>query len=231
MTDYTEDPPAQHRIRYNPTRRGGEGAYRAAKRHSRLVRGLKIVLPLLAVGGIALFWASARYFPSDLAGLVSSTTIDVKTKSIVMSTPRISGFEGTKRAYEVKATRATQSIGDPKVLTFEKISAHIGLDNGGTATVEAAIGIYNGNNNTLELKDGITAATTTGYSAKLQQAAIDLAKGNLKTSTPVELHSKEGTLRADSMDVIDRGKHVTFRGNVSVTFIPPGKLATAPEAQ
>ncbi len=231
MTDYTEDTPVRHRIRYDPTRRGGEEAYRAARRHSRLVRALKIVLPTVAVAGILLFWASAHFIPSDLAGLISSAGIDLKSNSVTMNTPHISGFEGTKRAYEVKADRAIQSLNDPKVLTFEKINAHIGLDNAGTATVDAGTGIYNGNNNTLELKNGVTVKTTSGYAATIEQAAIDLAKGSLHSSQPVEIHAKEGTLRADSIEVTDRGKHVVFRGGVAVSFMPPDKLATPPEAE
>lgn len=231
MTDYTEDTPVRHRIRYNPTRRGGEEAYRTARRHSRLVRTLRIVLPALAVAGILLFWASAHFVPGDLAGLISQAGIDVKSNSVVMDAPHISGFEGTRRAYEVKATRAIQSLDDPKVLTFEQIDAHIGLDDGGTATVVAGTGIYNGNDNTLELKNDISITTTTGYAATIREAAVDLAKGNLRSSAPVAIRAKEGTLRADSIEVTDRGKYVAFRGGVSVTFMPPGELATPPEAE
>jgi lipopolysaccharide export system protein LptC len=231
MTDYTEDPPVRHRIRYDPTRRGGEQAYQAARRHSRVVRALRIVLPALAVAGILLFWASARFIPGDLAGLISSAGIDVTSNSVVMNTPHISGFEGTRRAYDVTAAHAIQSLNDPKVLTFEEIKAHIGLDNAGTATVDATTGIYNGNNNTLELKNGISIQTTTGYSAKAEQAAVDLAKGSLQSSHPVEIHGKEGSLRANSMVVTDRGKHVTFSGGVSVTFMPPAELVAAPAAE
>ncbi len=169
MTDYTEDTPVRHRIRYNPTQRGGEEAYRTAQRHSRLVRTLRIVLPSVAVAGIVLFWASVHFIPSDLAGLVSKAGIDVKSNSVVMDAPHISGFEGTRRAYEVKAARAIQSLDDPKVLTFEKINARIGLDDAGIATVDAGTGIYNGNNNTLELKNGISIQTTTGYAATIQR--------------------------------------------------------------
>ena len=231
MTDYTEDTPARHRIRYDPVRRGGEDAFGAAQRHSRLVRRLRIVLPAVAVAGILVFWASAHFIPSDLASLISNAGIDVKSNSVVMNAPHISGFEGTRRAYEVKAARAIQSLSDPKVLTFEQINARIGLDNAGTATVDAGTGVYNGNNNTLELKNGISVQTTTGYAATISEAAIDLAKGSLRSSQPVEIHAKEGTLRADSMDVAERGKHIVFRGGVSVTFMPPAELATAPEAQ
>jgi lipopolysaccharide export system protein LptC len=242
MTDTTEHTPVRHRIRYDPTRRDDEAAFRDARRHSRLVRTLKIVLPAIALGGIGVFWASAHFIPSDLAGLISSAGIDVKSNSVVMNTPHISGFEGTRRAYEVTAARAIQSLDDPKVLTFEQINAHIGLDSveagatdptadAGTATVNAATGIYNGNTNTLELKNGISIKTTTGYSADLQQAIVDLDKGSLQSSQPVAISGKEGSLRANTMAVSDRGKHISFGGGVSVTFMPPGKLATAPEAQ
>ena len=231
MTDYTEDTPVRHRIRYDPTQRGGEEAYRTAQRHSRLVRTLRIVLPSLAVAGILLFWASVHFIPSDLAGLVSKAGIDVKSNSVVMDAPHISGFEGTRRAYEVKAARAIQSLDDPKVLTFEKINARIGLDDAGIATVDAGTGIYDGNNNTLELKNGISIQTTTGYAATIREAAVDLAKGSLQSATPVEIHAKEGTLRANSIEVTERGKFVAFRGGVSVTFMPPAALATSPEAE
>jgi lipopolysaccharide export system protein LptC len=231
MTVYTEDTPVRHRIRYEPTQRGGEEAYRSARRHSRLVRTLRIVLPSLAAAGILLFWASAHFIPSDLAGLVSKAGIDFESNSVVMDAPHISGFEGTRQAYEVKAARAIQSLDDPKVLTFEEINAHIGMEDAGIATVDAGTGVYDGNNNTLELKNGVSVHTTTGYTATIQQAAIDLAKGSLRSAMPVEIHAKEGTLRANSIEVTERGKFAAFRGGVSVTFMPPAALAAPPEAE
>ncbi len=238
MADHSEDQPVRHRIRYNPTRRGGEKAYRAAQRHSRLVRTLRIVLPALAVAGILLFWASAHFIPSDIAGLIQNAGIDVKSNSVVMNAPHISGFEGTRRAYEVTAARAIQSLDDPKVLTFEQINAHIGLGeadtasiDAGTATVTAATGIYDGNNNTLKLKGGISVETTNGESANLQQADINLDKGSMETKQPIEIQGKQGTLHAKRMTLVNRGKRITFSGGVTVTFMPPADLATASGAK
>ena len=192
MTDYIEDaPPPRRRIHYDPNQVGGEAAYQAARRHSRLVGRLKFILPALAVGGAVVFWASARIIPSDLANLISMASIDVKSNSVVMDKPHISGFEGTRRAYEVKADSATQSLSDPKVLTFNTIDAHIGLDGAGIATVDAKTGVYDGNNNTLQLKDGIAIQTTTGYSAAIEAAAVDLAKGTL-SSSPADRDPHQG---------------------------------------
>jgi lipopolysaccharide export system protein LptC len=160
---------------------------------------------------------------------VSLSSLDAQSNSIVMDKPHISGFEGTRRAYEVKADSAVQSLDDPKVMTFKAIDASVGLDAAGTATIDAATGVYDGNANTLVLKDGIAIKTTTGYWASFKEAAIDLAAGSLVSSQPIEIRTNEGTIRANSVEVSERGKRIAFRNGVSVTYLPPGELAAAAE--
>ncbi len=217
------------RVRYDPSVNRGEQAFAAARRHSRLVRRLKFVLPAMAIAAVALFWATVRFIPSDLAAIVSLPSIDAASHSIVMDKPHISGFEGTRRAYEVKADSAVQSLDDPKVMTFKAIDASVGLDAAGTAQIDATTGVYDAKDNTLVLKDGIAVKTTTGYWASFKDAVIDLTAGSLVSSKPVEIRTGEGTIRANSVEVSDRGKRIAFRNGVSVTYLPPGDLA-APAA-
>ena len=216
------------RRRYSPPLERDAGAFRKASRHSVVVRSLKFVLPALAVAAVVAFWASARIIPGDLNSLVASAGIDAKSNSVLMDKPHISGFEGTRRAYEVKADTAVQSLTDPKVVTFKQIVGRFGLEDAGSATVNATVGVYDGNKNTLLLKDGVKMQTTEGYTGVLTDAAIDLAKGTLASSQPVELTSAEGKIRANSISVTERGKHVVFSDGVSVTFQPDGELAASP---
>lgn len=218
------------RIRYNPSQTRDEGAFERAERHSSLVRRLRFILPGLAVAGVALFWATARFLPGDMDALVQSSGIDVQTNSVVMQAPHISGFEGTRRSYEVKAASAVQSLSDPNVVTFRTIEGRFGLESEGEARLTAPDGVYNGNSNTLTLANGITLTTTNGYAARLSDAAVDLDAGSLTSSQPLQLKSDDGTLRANAISVLDRGKHVIFKGGVSVTYLPPGQLAAAPGA-
>jgi len=223
-------PAARRRFDYDPTRGRGADAFDAARRHSFMVRWFKVVLPVLAVGGAALFWGSAQFIPSDPAAIAELAGIDAAADSIVMEQPHISGYDGTRQAYEVKANRAVQSLNDPKVVTFDDIDAHIGLDEGGTASLDATTGVYDGNDNTLVLKDGV-ATTTSGYWASFQEAAIDLAEGSLVSDRPIEIRTNEGTIRANGLQVSDHGKRVSFLNGVSVTYLPPGDLAAARPAQ
>ena len=218
--------PAPRRIRYNPKETRGEDAFRAATRHSRRVRRLKFILPALAILGVAVFWGTARFIPGDLETLVQVSGIDVASNSVIMQKPLISGFEGTRRAYLVKADSAVQSLDDPKVVTFKSVDGRFGLDEAGEATVGAETAIYDGNKNTLTLKDGIDVKTNTGYSATLQAAAIDLAKGTLTSDQPLEIRTGEGTIRANAVSVAERGKRVMFTNGVSVVYMPPAELVT-----
>ena len=228
--DERDAPPARApQRRYSPPLERDAGAFRKATRHSGLVRSLRFILPALAVLAVGAFWASWRIMPGDLNSLVASAGIDAKSNSVLMDKPHLSGFEGTRRAYEVKADTAVQSLNDPKVVTFKQIVGRFGLEDAGTATVNAAVGVYDGNKNTLLLKDGVNMQTTEGYVGVLTDAAIDLAKGTLASSQPVELTSADGKLRANSISVTERGKHIFFGDGVSVTYLPRNELATRPD--
>jgi len=217
------------RIHYDPDRARGEDAFRVAERHSRLVRSLKYALPIAALAAAGLFWGTIHFLPGDLATVVSLASIDTHNNSVIMDKPRISGFQGTRRAYELKADSAVQSLDDPKVMTFKAIDASVGLDEAGTATIDAATGVYDGNANTLALKDGINVKTTTGYWGTFQQAVIDLGAGSVVSAQPVEIHTSEGTIRANGIEISDRGKRIAFRNGVSVTYLPAGALAASSE--
>ncbi|MEX0853845.1 MAG: LPS export ABC transporter periplasmic protein LptC, partial [Bauldia sp.] len=211
----------------DPDRGGREAAFRAARRHSRLVRSLRLVLPAVAIAVAGLFLATMRFTPSDLARIALQGAIDPAGNSIVMDNPQISGFEGTRRAYEVKAESAKQSLDDPKVMTFKTIDARVGLESSGSAVIDADTAIYDGNDDTLLLKDGIAIRTTTGYWASFREAAIDLRKGSLVSSQPIEIRTSEGTIRANAVEVREHGRRIAFRNGVSVIYLPPGELAAA----
>jgi lipopolysaccharide export system protein LptC len=189
---------------------------------------LKFVQPARGVAGVAVFWGTARVVPRDksMSAIVESAGVDGEANSGGMDKTHHSGLEGTRRAYEVKADSAVQSLDDPKVVTFSSIDGRFGLDEAGEAMLDATTGVYDGHTNTLTLKDGIDVQTNTGYSATLQGAAIDLAKGTLTSDQPLEIRTGEGSIRANGVSVSERGKRVTFTNGVSVVYMPPAELVT-----
>lgn len=234
MTDLRQDdlyldepaPAPARRLRYNPRDTRDEGVFDQAERNTRRVRFLRIALPVLVAIAVIVFWGTARFMPGDMNAIVESAGVDVESNSVVMEAPHISGFEGTRRAYEVKAENAVQSLDDPKVVTFNGIDGRFGLDGAGEADLDAAIGIYDGNSNTLTLKDGVSVETTTGYSATFEGASIDLAAGTLVSNQPLKIRTQDGSLEANAVSVLERGKRVIFTNGVRVTYMPPAELVT-----
>lgn len=218
--------PPKRGLRYNPRDTRGDHDFDAAERNSRRVRVLRYVLPGIAIVAIGIFWASARFIPGDMTNLVETAAIDTTSNSVVMQSPEISGFEGTRRAYNIRAETAVQSLDDPKVVTFNNIDGKLGLDGAGEATLDATIGVYDGNKNTLTLRDGVRVSTNTGYSGTIGGASVDLAAGSMVSDTPLEIITAEGTIRANGVTVLERGKRIKFTNGVSVTYMPPAELVT-----
>lgn len=229
-------PAPPRRIRFDPTRERGAEYFVRAHRHSRFVRWLKFGLPATAAAAVVGFVLVVQFAPGDAdvdAGgpaVVSLSGINVESKSLVMEKPNISGFEGTRHAYEVEAAEAVQDLDNPKVITMKTITARIGIGGGATALIEATKGVFDSTGKTLVLDDGITIETTSGYKAKFQDARIDLDKGNLVSDKPVEISGQEGTINANSINVVDRGARVSFGGGVHLIVIPPDEPDTAAPA-
>ncbi len=155
--------------------------------------------------------------------------INLDTREITMDEPHISGFDGTKRAYEVKATKAVQALGNPKVVNLETIDARFAVTEDVRAHLLAKAGVYDADTRKLELSGGISVTTDNGYAGSLEDARVDIEKGAIFTDAGVALEGKEGSITADSLEVLDRGKHIFFRGNVKVRFDPPEETAEADE--
>jgi lipopolysaccharide export system protein LptC len=227
MSDYThewedepEAAPAGRRIRFDPTQERGPGTFDKAYRHSSRVRGLKILLPAVAAAGVASFFILMQMAPESTDAAITLSGVNVEEKSVEMEKPHILGFEESRRSYQVDAARAFQDLANPKVVRLEEIVAKFGVGSGATATVNAALGVFDGGTKGLVLKNGITLTTTNGYTAVLKEAAIEMENGHLKTEMPVEIKGSQGTIKANAMEVFDRGARVVFSKGVSVIYLP-----------
>jgi lipopolysaccharide export system protein LptC len=220
MTDISTEPPRgrQPAIRFDPRRARGEEDFARARKHSRLVRSLRLLLPAIAIIGVIAFLYAARSAIFGVDFLFSLKGLDLDTRSLTIDHPHVSGFKGTDQAYDVQAKSAVQDLTNPKVVTLHEIDADFGLGEDGTAKVAAKTGVYDGGQDTLHLSDGITVTTSQGYTVRLQDAAVDLRGGTLETDNPVHIAGPSGEARGNHLSVTDRGKRIVLDKGVSVTY-------------
>lgn len=191
--------------------------YRAAHRHSGMVRTLRWALPAVVLVAAGMFGATVYMAPANNAAPTLGK-IDVNSNSLVMEAPKVSGFTNSKRAYELSAEKATQNLQNPKVVTLEKIDATLGLDGTDKATVSATTGIYDSDAETLKLKDGIKVETSMGYQANLKEAEVNLRTNAMQSSEPVEIKLVDGTIRGNTVEISEGGKRIVFSKGVSMTM-------------
>jgi len=212
--------PQTARAYWTMSRGSAERAFRAARRHSRIVRILRVALPATVALALA-FVIVAAYFnplrvltklPIDIGNLVVSGT------KITMEQPRLSGFTRDGRAYEVTATAAAQDVTKPDIVELHDIHAKVQMQDKGSIQVSAATGIYDTKGETLRLAQDIVLTSTAGYECRLSEALVDTRAGNVLSEHPVAVKMLQGTLNANRLEVVDSGDLVRFGGGVDMVL-------------
>lgn len=199
-------------------------AFATAERHSRRVRRLRVALPAagLVLALLVVGWGIVTRIEIGL----TVGDLRITAEGLAMDAPRLSGSDGKGRTYEVTAESAVQDLSDPKIIRLSRIAAHVKQADGSTADFAATSGTYDAGGQTLVLSENITIRGSDGSAADLARAEIDLATGEVTSDAPVAFSSSLGSVKAEQMEVGDKGKSVTFGGGVKMT-IDPNAVDTA----
>ncbi len=203
-------------------------AHVAAMRHSRRVQQLKRAIPIAGVLLIVAFVAFTIARRPSLPVEIDVSGAAISNGQLVMADPKLDGTTPDGRPYRMVATRATQDLKNTGLVRLEDINADLPVNGDVRARVLSASGRYDNAASTMEFDSPVTATTTDGTVARLQDAFIDIAAGGLSTSRPVEIKSEGATVTAGTMSVSQGGKVIVFERNVRLT-INPDRLKQAGE--
>jgi lipopolysaccharide export system protein LptC len=227
--------PEAVRAYWNMSRGDSERAFRAARRHSRLVRFLRIALPLavvfITIGMSLLTWFNPLRVLAALP--VNVNDLVVSGSKITMEQPRVNGFTKDQRAYEFTAKAAAQDLTKPDIVELKSINAKVEMEDKSTMTMIADTGVYDTKKEMLQLVGNILLKSTNGNTGKLTEATVDVRKGNVVSDRPVELEMLQGILNANRLEVVDSGTLIRFHGGVSMVLMLNGtaipKAKTGPQ--
>ena len=197
------------------SRGDADRAFKAARRHSRLVRFLRVAVPA-GVGLALLALTLVTYFnplrmlaklPINMDNLVVSGT------KVTMEGPRLSGFTSDARAYQLTADTAAQDMTKPDMVELRNIRGKVEMQDKSTMELTALTGFYDAKGETLRLDQDIHLHASS-YQAKLSEAMVDIRKGNVVSEHPVEVKMLQGILNANRLDIVDSGAVIRFHGGV-----------------
>jgi lipopolysaccharide export system protein LptC len=203
------------------SRGDSERAFRAARRHSRAVRIMRLAVPagviLVVLGfGLAAYFNPLRVLaklPVNLNDLVVSGT------KITMEKPRMTGFTKDGRAYEFIADAAAQDLTKPDIVELRNIRAKLQMQDQSMMDMSADVGVYDTKREMLQLNNNIVLLSSNGNKGRLSQAMIDVRKGNVVSDQPVELEFLQGVLNGQQLEIVDSGDMVRFHGGVKMDLM------------
>jgi lipopolysaccharide export system protein LptC len=210
-------------------------AYGDAVRHSFRVRFLRRVLPSIALVILALVGTIAWFDPLRLVRdlPLDVLKLSIKDNKLVMDAPKLTGFTKDGRGYNITARAAAQDLSKTNVIELDGIIANFTLSSSGNTELTAVKGVYDAKADIVQLTEGIVIKSTAGYEGKLTDAVIEVKKGHVVTTNPVDITFNNGSLRADKMEIFENGARAMFEGGVTmfVKLPPPNTPATTANAE
>jgi lipopolysaccharide export system protein LptC len=196
--------------------------FRAARRHSRLVRLLRLAIPVGLIVCLAVVVAAAFFNPLRmLAKLpIDPGRMVVSGTKITMEAPRLGGFTRDGRPYELTAAAAAQDLTNPGVLELKDVRARVQMVDKSKVDIQAATGVYDTKADQLILKTDVLVVSSGGYEARMKEASIDIKQNKIVSEKPVDVKLVNGTLIANRMEVVENGELMRFSNGIELYLVP-----------
>ncbi len=216
--------PQAARAYWTMNRRDSARAFQAARRHSRIVRILRIALPLAVAVTFVAITLMTYFNPLRTVGGIPANigATVVHGSKVTMEQPKLSGFTRDERSYNLTADSAAQDLAKPDIIELNNIRAGIEMKDKSTVHMSALKGVYDSKKETLKLDSNIRLLSSNGYSGRLSQATVDIKKGDVVSDHPVRLKMMDGTLQANRLRITGSGDFIRFDRGVELTVMLNG---------
>jgi lipopolysaccharide export system protein LptC len=194
-------------------------AFAKARRHSRLVRFLKLAIPLGSVLAVLAVTLVAVLDPFRRMEGLTLGPVSLSGTQVTMESPRLTGFRNDSRPYEVTASAALQDVRKPNLVELKDLRARIVTDEQGrVARLQARTGLLDTQKEHLDLREDVRVTTDAGEEIRLRSAAVNFKAGTVVSTEPVTVTLGNGVIQATGLEVKDNGKIMHFRGRVQTVF-------------
>jgi len=195
-------------------------AFRAARRHSVVVKTLKVLLPLAAIGVISLYFAPTRLTIEIDGATASLQGVSVESGNLKMVNPKLSGMHPDYGRYEIRAQTALQAVDTPQMVTLDAITGSLVSPEGEATRLEALSGLFDTQERRLTFRQGVSIEGRAGLSVEMRSATVHFADQLIVSDEPVSMSFRGSQITADSVRLHTGDARVVFSGAVKVRMEP-----------
>lgn len=193
--------------------------------YSRVVAGLKVLLPLIAIAILlALFLVSRGY---ETSGGIPYADVDVGelVRDERMTAPVLTGLTPRGAAISMTAETVRPDLTNPEVYRAETLSAQLDNGDGRPISMTADAGVVDAATQTAVVRGNVRLETPDGYSVESEELTASLEAGEVVSPGPVDIASPFGPLTAGQMvlreiDGDPPTHEVVFTGGVRLVYLP-----------
>lgn len=189
-------------------------------RRRRFVHFMKFILPLFALGMVAVVIAWPQLAKRHAMLPLSFSDVESTNAALVMNNPRYRGIDAKDQPYVVTADRAIQDPEDDQQVTLDNVKADLSVNDGSWWSLTANTGLYHGGQKLLHLFGDVSVFGDNGYEMHGATAEIDLNTNVLSSDDKVWGQSDIGLIRANGLRVYDKGAIIVFINGVNTTIYP-----------
>jgi len=191
-------------------------AFSQARRHSLIVRTLRLVLPVGAIGIVAYYALTLGVSWRLGPGRLNVGEVQLTADDLTMKNPSYFGLTKEGGRYEVRAKKAVVEFNKDAPIKLVDVDGDLMQANGVVTNLKAKHGLLDNAKSELELFDGIEIEATNGLKARLSRARVFNKEHRVVSKHPVEVDMPTGRVRGASMTMRTDTKETTFVGDVAV---------------
>lgn len=198
----------------------------AARRHSRNVRHLRLIVPAIGAGLLATYAFSASPAAVDVGFLRNFTQTDVESSDMRLDRPRYAGEDLRGLPFEVSAKSAERDPNAPGLIDLENPEALRSVeqkDGTDAVTVSARSGLLNTEEKHVDLTDNVRMVHSLGGAPIVfttDAAQVDLDANTVTSTAGVTGEGDQGRLEADAVTVYQGEGRAVLEGNVRLRLEP-----------
>lgn len=192
---------------------------RQSKRHTAIVRKMRLILPIAALGFVAVLmtWKNENAVVAPVPReQVSPQTISQNE----LVKPKFQSEDSSSQPYTITADKATQNAEDMNTVLLQKPVADLTLKSGGWVSLKANNGTYKQAEGNLNVNGQVEIHHDSGYELHTEKMDIDVKGQTITSETPITGHGPSADISATGMNVDGETDIITFTGPAVLTLRP-----------
>lgn len=194
-----------------------------ARRHSIMVRALKVLLPACAILVMSSYAIFVQHSVKIGNGELKIGPVAFSSDVLTMHNPQYEGYGKDGSRFSVSARTAEQDVAQKGPIRLTTIEGSIVQANNVSTSIRGTRGIFDTDASELELLDGIEIKSSDGMAARLSRAKLFMKESRIVSAEPVEVEMSAGTLRGNSMVLLQKTREVTFSDGVHARLKPQSR--------